>query len=188
MSIATVGALAIGESAEAVGVMVFYKVGEFLQAKAVGQSRKSIASLMEIRPDYANLKIGSDIKEVSPYDVEVGDLIVVKPGEKIPLDGVIVDGFSMVDTSALTGESLLREVGKGEEVLSGFINKNSVLTISVQKEFEESTVSKILDLVENASAKKSKTENFITKFSKYYTPIVVVSAVLIAIVPPIMVL
>ncbi|EPZ61938.1 heavy-metal-associated domain protein [[Clostridium] sordellii ATCC 9714] len=123
MSIATVGALAIGESAEAVGVMVFYKVGEFLQAKAVGKSRKSIASLMEIRPDYANLKIGSDIKEVSPYDVEVGDLIVVKPGEKIPLDGVIVDGFSMVDTSALTGESLLREVGKGEEVLSGFINK-----------------------------------------------------------------
>lgn len=187
MSIATVGALAIGESAEAVGVMVFYKVGEFLQAKAVGKSRKSIASLMEIRPDYANLKIGSDIKEVSPYDVEVGDLIVVKPGEKIPLDGVIVDGFSMVDTSALTGESLLREVGKGEEVLSGFINKNSVLTISVQKEFEESTVSKILDLVENASAKKSKTENFITKFSKYYTPIVVVSAVLIAIVPPIII-
>lgn len=187
MSIATVGALAIGESAEAVGVMVFYKLGEFLQAKAVGKSRKSIASLMEIRPDYANLKVGSEIKEVSPYDVEVGDLIVVKPGEKIPLDGVIVDGFSMVDTSALTGESLLREVGKGEEVLSGFINKNAVLTISVQKEFEESTVSKILDLVENASAKKSKTENFITRFSKYYTPIVVISAILIAIVPPVVV-
>lgn len=187
MSIATVGALAIGESAEAVGVMVFYKLGEFLQAKAVGKSRKSIASLMEIRPDYANLKIGSEIKEVSPYDVEVGDLIVVKPGEKIPLDGVIVDGFSMVDTSPLTGESLLREVGKGEEVLSGFINKNAVLTISVQKEFEESTVSKILDLVENASAKKSKTENFITRFSKYYTPIVVISALLIAIVPPVII-
>lgn len=187
MSIATVGALAIGESAEAVGVMVFYKLGEFLQAKAVGKSRKSIASLMEIRPDYANLKIGSEIKEVSPYDVEVGDLIVVKPGEKIPLDGVIVDGFSMVDTSALTGESLLREVGKGEDVLSGFINKNAVLTISVQKEFEESTVSKILDLVENASAKKSKTENFITRFSKYYTPIVVISALLIAIVPPVII-
>ncbi|GAA0102707.1 heavy metal translocating P-type ATPase [Paraclostridium bifermentans] len=187
MSIATVGALAIGESAEAVGVMVFYKLGEFLQAKAVGKSRKSIASLMEIRPDYANLKIGSEIKEVSPYDVEVGDLIVVKPGEKIPLDGVIVDGFSMVDTSALTGESLLREVGKGEDVLSGFINKNAVLTISVQKEFEESTVSKILDLVENASAKKSKTENFITRFSKYYTPIVVIAALLIAIVPPVII-
>lgn len=187
MSIATVGALAIGESAEAVGVMVFYKLGEFLQAKAVGKSRKSIASLMEIRPDYANLKIGSEIKEVSPYDVEVGDIIIVKPGEKIPLDGVIVDGFSMVDTSALTGESLLREVGKGEDVLSGFINKNAVLTISVQKEFEESTVSKILDLVENASAKKSKTENFITRFSKYYTPIVVISALLIAIVPPVII-
>ncbi|MEG1131552.1 MAG: heavy metal translocating P-type ATPase [Romboutsia sp.] len=187
MSIATIGALAIGESAEAVGVMVFYKIGEFLQAKAVGKSRKSIASLMEIRPDYANLKVGSEIKEVSPYDVEVGDLIVVKPGERIPLDGTIVDGFSMVDTSALTGESLLREVGKGEEVLSGFINKNALLTILVEKEFEESTVSKILDLVENASTKKSKTENFITRFSKYYTPVVVISALLIAVVPPIVI-
>lgn len=184
MSIATIGALAIGESAEAVGVMLFYKLGEYLQAKAVGKSRKSIAELMEIRPDYANLKLGTDIKVVSPYDVEVGDLIVVKPGEKIPLDGTVVDGISMIDTSALTGESLLREVGVGEEVLSGFINKNSVLTVRVDKEFEESTVSKILDLVENASSKKSKTENFISKFSKYYTPIVVISALVIAIVPP----
>ena len=184
MSIATIGALAIGESAEAVGVMLFYKLGEYLQAKAVGKSRKSIAELMEIRPDYANLKLGTDIKVVSPYDVEVGDLIVVKPGEKIPLDGTVVDGISMIDTSALTGESLLREVGVGEEVLSGFINKNSVLTVRVDKEFEESTVSKILDLVENASGKKSKTENFISKFSKYYTPIVVISALVIAIVPP----
>ena len=187
MSIATIGALAIGESAEAVGVMLFYKLGEYLQAKAVGKSRKSIAELMEIRPDYANLKLGTDIKVVSPYDVEVGDLIVVKPGEKIPLDGTVVDGISMIDTSALTGESLLREVGVGEEVLSGFINKNSVLTVRVDKEFEESTVSKILDLVENASSKKSKTENFISKFSKYYTPIVVISALVIAIVPPIII-
>ncbi|MBP3907282.1 MAG: cadmium-translocating P-type ATPase [Peptostreptococcaceae bacterium] len=187
MSIATIGALAIGESAEAVGVMLFYKLGEYLQAKAVGKSRKSIAELMEIRPDYANLKLGTDIKVVSPYDVEVGDLIVVKPGEKIPLDGTVVDGISMIDTSALTGESLLREVSVGEEVLSGFINKNSVLTVRVDKEFEESTVSKILDLVENASSKKSKTENFISKFSKYYTPIVVISALVIAIVPPIII-
>ena len=187
MSIATIGALGIGESAEAVGVMLFYKLGEYLQAKAVGKSRKSIAELMEIRPDYANLKLGTDIKVVSPYDVEVGDLIVVKPGEKIPLDGTVVDGISMIDTSALTGESLLREVGVGEEVLSGFINKNSVLTIRVDKEFEESTVSKILDLVENASSKKSKTENFISKFSKCYTPIVVISALVIAIVPPIII-
>ena len=187
MSIATIGALAIGESAEAVGVMLFYKLGEYLQAKAVGKSRKSIAELMEIRPDYANLKLGTDIKVVSPYDVEVGDLIVVKPGEKIPLDGTVVDGISMIDTSALTGESLLKEVGVGEEVLSGFINKNSVLTVRVDKEFEESTVSKILDLVENASSKKSKTENFISKFSKCYTPIVVISALVIAIVPPIII-
>ncbi|MBP3931977.1 MAG: cadmium-translocating P-type ATPase [Peptostreptococcaceae bacterium] len=187
MSIATIGALAIGESAEAVGVMLFYKLGEYLQAKAVGKSRKSIAELMEIRPDYANLKLGTDVKVVSPYDVEVGDLIVVKPGEKIPLDGTVVDGISMIDTSALTGESLLKEVGVGEEVLSGFINKNSVLTVRVDKEFEESTVSKILDLVENASSKKSKTENFISKFSKYYTPIVVISALVIAIVPPIII-
>ena len=187
MSIATIGALAIGESAEAVGVMLFYKLGEYLQAKAVGKSRKSIAELMEIRPDYANLKLGTDIKVVSPYDVEVGDLIVVKPGEKIPLDGTVVDGISMIDTSALTGESLLREVSVGEAVLSGFINKNSVLTVRVDKEFEESTVSKILDLVENASSKKSKTENFISKFSKYYTPIVVISALVIAIVPPIII-
>ena len=187
MSVATIGALSIGESSEAVGVMLFYKIGEFLQGKAVGKSRKSISELMEIRPDYANLKLGSEIKEVSPYDVEVGDIIVVKPGEKVPLDGTVIDGFSMVDTSALTGESLFREVGAGEEVLSGFINKNAVLTIRVDKEFEESTVSKILDLVENASSKKSKTENFITKFSKYYTPIVVISAILIAIVPPILI-
>ncbi len=187
MSLATLVALIIGELPEAVGVMLFYQIGEFLQCIAVGKSRKSITSLMEIRPDYANLKIGSEIKIVSPEDISVGDIIVVKPGEKVPLDGTVIDGMSMVDTSALTGESLLREVTVGEDILSGFINKNSVLTIKVNKEFGESTVTKILDLVENASTKKSKTENFITKFSKYYTPVVVICAVLIAIVPPIII-
>lgn len=184
MSIATVGALAIGELPEAVGVMLFYQLGEFLQGIAVGKSRKSITSLMEIRPDYANLKEGSELKVVSPEEVKIGDIIVVKPGEKVPLDGRVIDGYSMVDTSALTGESVLREVSKGEDVLSGFINKNALLTIEVTKGFEESTVSKILDLVENASSKKSKTENFITKFSKYYTPAVVIGALLVAVVPP----
>ena len=187
MSLATLVALIIGELPEAVGVMLFYQIGEFLQGIAVGKSRKSITSLMEIRPDYANLKIGFEIKVVSPEDISVGDIIVVKPGEKVPLDGIVIDGMSMVDTSALTGESLLREVTVGEDILSGFINKNSVLTIKVNKEFGESTVTKILDLVENASTKKSKTENFITKFSKYYTPVVVICAVLIAIVPPIII-
>lgn len=187
MSLATLVALIIGELPEAVGVMLFYQVGEFLQGIAVGKSRKSITSLMEIRPDYANLKIGSEIKVVSPEDISIGDIIVVKPGEKVPLDGTVIDGMSMVDTSALTGESVFREVTVGENILSGFINKNSVLTIKVNKEFGESTVSKILDLVENASTKKSKTENFITKFSKYYTPVVVICAALIAIVPPIII-
>ena len=153
MSIATVGAVIIGEVPEAVGVMLFYKIGEYLQSIAVGKSRKSITSLMQIRPDSANLKVGSEIKVVSPEEVSIGDIIVVKPGEKIPLDGVVVDGFSMVDTSALTGESVLREIGVGESALSGFINKNALLTIEVTKEFGESTVSKILDLVENASIK-----------------------------------
>ena len=187
MSIATVGAVIIGEVPEAVGVMLFYKIGEYLQSIAVGKSRKSITSLMQIRPDSANLKVGSEIKVVSPEEVSIGDIIVVKPGEKIPLDGVVVDGFSMVDTSALTGESVLREIGVGESALSGFINKNALLTIEVTKEFGESTVSKILDLVENASSKKSKTENFISKFAKYYTPFVLISAMVIAFIPPLVV-
>lgn len=187
MAIATVGALAIGELPEAVGVMLFYQVGEFLQGMAVGKSRKSITALMQIRPDSANLKIGSDIKVVSPEDVSIDDIIIVKPGEKVPLDGIVIEGISMVDTSALTGESVLREITVGEDILSGFINKNALLTIKVTKEFGESTVAKILDLVENASSKKSKTENFITKFSKYYTPAVVISALLIAVVPPIVI-
>ena len=187
MSIATIGAVAIGEVAEAVGVMLFYKIGEYLQGIAVGKSRKSITSLMQIRPDSANLKVGSEIKVVSPEDIRIGDIIVAKPGEKIPLDGVVVDGYSMVDTSALTGESVLREIGVGDDALSGFINKNALLTIEVTKEFGESTVSKILDLVENASSKKSKTENFISKFSKYYTPFVLFSAIVIAFIPPIII-
>lgn len=187
MALATVGALAIGELSEAVGVMLFYKVGEYLQGVAVGKSRKSITSLMQIRPDYANLKVNSEVKVVSPEEVNVGDIIVVKPGEKVPLDGVVVDGISMLDTSALTGESVLREVEKGDEILSGVINKNALLSIEVTKSFGESTVSKILDLVENSSIKKSKTENFISKFSRYYTPIVVIAALLIAFVPPLVI-
>ena len=187
MSIATVGAVIIGEVPEAVGVMLFYKMGEYLQGIAVGKSRKSITSLMQIRPDSANLKVGSEVKVVSPEDVSIGDIIVVKPGEKMPLDGVVIDGMSMVDTSALTGESVLREIGVGEAALSGFINKNALLTIEVTKEFGESTVSKILDLVENASSKKSKTENFISKFAKYYTPFVLFSAMIIAFIPPLLI-
>ena len=187
MTVATVGAIAIGDASEAVGVMLFYKVGEYLQELAVGKSRKSISDLMQIKPDVANLKVGNSIKVVDPEEVEIGDLIIVKPGEKVPLDGVVVDGNSMVDTSALTGESVLRTVKSGDELLSGFINKNSLLTVKVTKSFSESTVSKILDLVENASSKKSKTENFISVFSKYYTPIVVILATLIAVIPPIFV-
>lgn len=184
MSIATIGAFVIGEFPEAVAVMLFYQVGELFQDYAVDKSRKSIASLMDIRPDVAYVKRNDKIEKLSPEEVEIGENIVVKPGEKIPLDGTIVEGSSMVDTSALTGESLPREVGIGDEVLSGCINKNGLLTIKVEKEFGESTVSKILDLVENASSKKSKSENFITKFARYYTPIVVMIAVLLAIIPP----
>ncbi|WP_018591321.1 heavy metal translocating P-type ATPase [Terrisporobacter glycolicus] len=187
MSVATVGAVIIGEIPEAVGVMLFYKTGEYLQGLAVGKSRKSIASLMQIRPDSANLKVGSQIEVVPPEEVIIGDYIVVKPGEKVPLDGIVVEGMSMVDTSALTGESVLREIGVGDNALSGFINKNALLIIEVTKEFGESTVSKILDLVENASSKKSKTENFISTFSKYYTPFVLMAAVLIATIPPLVI-
>lgn len=187
MSIATIGAFFIGEYPEGVAVMLFFQVGEFFQELAVNRSRKSISALMDIRPDFANIKIGDDIKRVSPEEVSIGDIIVVKPGEKVPLDGKVVEGSSMVDTSALTGESVPREVEVGNDVLSGFINKNGLLTIEVTKEFGESTVSKILDLVQNASSKKAPTENFITKFARYYTPVVVVIAVLLAIVPPLVV-
>jgi len=187
MSIATIGAFIIGEFPEGVAVMLFYQVGELFQDMAVNRSRKSISDLMDIRPDYANLKLEDGVKKVSPTEVTVGDIIVVKPGEKIPLDGKVLAGSSMVDTSALTGESVLREVENGDDVLSGFINKNGVLTIEVTKEFGESTVSKILDLVQNAGSRKAPTENFITKFARYYTPAVVVMAVLIAVIPPLII-
>ena len=185
MTIATIGAFAIGEYPEAVAVMLFYQIGEMFQSYAVDKSRKSIASLMDIRPDFANIKKNGSIEKVSPDKISIGDIIIVKPGEKVPLDGTIVDGNSMLDTSALTGESVPREVSIGDEVLSGSINQNGLIEIKVTKSFGESTVSKILDLVENASSKKSKSENFISKFAKYYTPIVVVIAVLLAIIPPI---
>lgn len=184
MTIATVGALIAGEYPEGVAVMLFYQVGELFQSYAVSKSRKSIAGLMDIRPDYANVKRGDgSLERVDPYDVNIGDIIVVQPGEKIPLDGIIIEGNSMVDTKALTGESVPREVSVGGEALSGCINVSGVLTIEVQKEFGESTVSKILDLVENASSKKSNSENFITKFARIYTPVVVGAAVLLAVIP-----
>ena len=183
MSIATIGAFAIGEFPEAVAVMLFYQVGELFQSYAVDKSRKSIVSLMDIRPDYANVKRNNEISKINPEEVKIGEKIIVKPGEKIPLDGKIIKGNSMLDTSALTGESLPREVKENDEVLSGCINQNGLLEIEVTKEFGESTVSKILDLVENASSKKSKSENFITKFAKYYTPAVVIIAVFLAIIP-----
>ncbi|MFZ5645542.1 MAG: heavy metal translocating P-type ATPase [Bacillota bacterium] len=184
MSIATLGALAIRQFPEAVAVMLFYQVGELFQDYAVNRSRKSITALMDIRPDFANIKTGNEIKQVSPEIVKTGDIIVVKPGEKIPLDGKVVEGTSMVDTSAMTGESVPREVVSGADVLSGFINKSGVLTVEVTKEFGQSTVSKILDLVENAAGKKAPTENFITKFARYYTPVVVFGALAIALIPP----
>ena len=185
MAVATIGAFAIGEFPEAVAVMLFYQVGELFQSYAVDKSRKSIASLMDIRPDYANIEKDGKIEKVDPDEVKIGDIIIVKTGEKIPLDGVIIEGRSSLDTMALTGESVPRVVKIEDEVLSGCINKDGLLKIRVTKEFGESTVSKILDLVENASSKKSKSENFITKFAKYYTPTVVIIAVLLAFIPPI---
>lgn len=185
MAVATIGAFAIGEFPEAVAVMLFYQVGELFQSYAVDKSRKSIASLMDIRPDYANIEKDGKIEKVDPDEVKIGDIIIVKTGEKIPLDGVVVEGTSSLDTMALTGESVPRVVKTEDEVLSGCINKDGLLKIRVTKEFGESTVSKILDLVENASSKKSKSENFITKFAKYYTPTVVIISVLLAFIPPI---
>ena len=185
MAIASVGAFVIGEYSEGTAVMLFYQVGELFQDYAVDKSRKSIASLMDIRPDVAFVKRDGKIEKVSPEEVKIGETIVVKPGEKVPLDGKVIEGTSMLDTSALTGESIPRDANVGDEVLSGCINKNGVLTVEVEKEFGESTVSKILDLVENASSRKAKTENFITKFAKYYTPIVVITALLLAVIPTI---
>lgn len=184
MTIATVGAFIIGEYPEGVAVMLFYQIGEYFQSLAVNRSRKSIAELMDIRPDYANIITDIGEEKVDPRNVRVGDIILVKPGEKVPLDGSVIDGSSSVDTSALTGESLPRDVNVGNSVLSGFINKHGLLKIKVEKEFGQSTVSKILQLVETAGNKKAPTENFITKFAKYYTPFVVMVAALIGIIPP----
>lgn len=185
MALATVGAFGTGEFAEGVAVMLFYQVGELFQGYAVGRSRQSIASLMDIRPDYANLERADGIEEVDPDEVSIGDIIVVKAGEKIPLDGIVLEGTSSLDTAALTGESLPRDVKPGDDVISGCINQSGLLRVQVTKEFGESTVAKILDLVENSSSKKAKAENFITKFARYYTPAVVIGAVLLAVLPPI---
>lgn len=187
MSLATVGAFAVGEYPEGVAVMLFYQVGELFEHYAVGKSRTSIASLMDIRPDYANIRRGDELVQVDPETIKVGDIIVVKPGEKIPLDGTIISGSSMADTAALTGESVPRELAEGDNAVSGCINLTGLLEIQVAKEFGESTVAKILDLVENASSKKAASENFITKFARYYTPVVVACAALLAFVPPIFV-
>ena len=187
MTIATLGAFSIKEYPEAVAVMIFYQVGELFQDIAVNKSRKSIADLMDIRPDSANVKRGEEFISISPEQVLIGEIIMIKPGEKLPLDGVIIEGNSMVDTSALTGESVPRTVRIGDEVLGGFINKNGLLYVEVQKEFGESTLSKILDLVQNAGAKKAPTEKFITKFARYYTPVVVISAAILAFLPPLII-
>lgn len=185
MTLATIGAFAIGEFPEGVAVMLFYQVGELFQSYAVDKSRKSISSLMDIRPDYANILKNGELVKVDPDEIKIGDTIVVKPGEKIPLDGIVIEGSSRLDTKALTGESASKKVDIGDSVLSGCINTDGVLKIEVSKEYEESTACKILELVENASTRKAKSENFITKFAKYYTPTVVIIALLLAVVPAI---
>ena len=184
MSIATIGALVLGQYEESVEVMLFYQIGELFQSYAVGKSRRSIASLMDIRPDFANVERDGQIVQVDPEEVEPGDCIVVRPGERIPLDGTILEGVSALNTSALTGESLPRDVAPGSDVISGCVNLSGLLRVRVTKPFEESTVNRILELVENSSLKKSKAENFITRFAHYYTPIVCIGAVLLAVIPP----
>lgn len=185
MAVATVGAIALGEFREGVAVMLFYQIGELFQSVAVGKSRKNIAALMDIRPDYANIVVDDHIEKVDPDDVEIGTTIVVNPGEKVPIDGVIIEGNTSLNTSALTGESVPRDAVCGDEVISGCINLTGTIKIRTTKEFGDSTVSKILDLVENSSLKKSRSENFITKFAKYYTPAVCYSALALALIPPI---
>lgn len=185
MAVATIGAMCLGEYLEGSAVMVFYQIGELFQSIAVGKSRKNIAALMDIRPDYANIMVDGEIEEVDPDDVEIGSEIIVNPGEKVPIDGIIVEGDTTLNTSALTGESVPRNAHCGDEIYSGSINMTARITIKTTKEFGESTVSKILDLVENSSMKKSKTENFITKFAKYYTPVVCYSALALAVIPPV---
>lgn len=186
MAVATLGAILLGEYTEGVAVMLFYQIGELFQSVAVGKSRRNISDLMDIRPDYANIEVDGSLEQVDPDEVEVGTVIVVKPGEKIPIDGVIVEGSTSLNTSVLTGESLPREVTAGDEVISGCINMTGLLQIRTTKEFGDSTVSKILDLVENASSKKSRSENFITKFARYYTPVVCYSALALAVLPPLL--
>ncbi|MGN0169360.1 MAG: heavy metal translocating P-type ATPase [Lachnospiraceae bacterium] len=185
MAIATVGAIALGDYVEGTAVMLFYQIGELFQSYAVGKSRKNITDLMDIRPDYANIEVDGKVEQVDPEDVEIGSIIVVQPGEKIPLDGVVKKGEAALNTSALTGESLPRQVKEGDEVISGCVNMSGVLYICTTKEFGDSTVSKILDLVENSSMKKSRSENFITRFAKYYTPAVCLLALALAVVPPV---
>ena len=184
MALATVGAFLTGEFPEGVAVMLFYQVGELFQSYAVGRSRKSIAALMDIRPDYANIEVGGKLEQVDPGDVAVGDVIVIKAGEKVPLDGVVLEGSSSMDTAALTGESLPRSVEPGDDVISGCVNQSGLLRVRVTKPFGDSTVAKILNLVENSSSKKAKAENFITRFARYYTPCVVIGALLLAVLPP----
>lgn len=185
MAVATVGAMCLGEFREGVAVMLFYQIGELFQSVAVGKSRRNIAALMDIRPDYANMMIDGKLQKVDPDDVEIGSEIIVNPGEKVPIDGIIVEGNTTFNTSALTGESVPRDAHCGDEVISGFINMSGVIKVQTTKEFDESTVSKILDLVENSSMKKSRSENFITKFAKYYTPAVCYGALALAIIPPV---
>ncbi|WP_016777283.1 heavy metal translocating P-type ATPase [Anaerophaga thermohalophila] len=187
MSVATLGAFAINEMAEAVAVMLFYVVGELFQDVAVGRSRRSIKALLEIKPEYANLKAGSEIRKVSPEEVKIGDIIIVKAGEKVPLDGIVTGGSSFVDTSALSGESVPRKVEEHDEIMAGVINQSGLLTIEVKKRFGESSISRILELVENATSRKAKTENFITTFARYYTPVVVFGALLLAVLPPLLI-
>ncbi len=184
MALATVGAIVLGEYTEGTAVMLFYQIGELFQSYAVGKSRRNISALMDIRPDYANIEQDGELEQVDPDDVEIGTIIVVQPGEKVPIDGVVVSGSSTLNTSALTGESLPREVGEGDDVISGCVSLSGLLRIETTKEFGESTVSKILDLVENSSMKKSKSENFITRFARYYTPAVCIGALALAILPP----
>ena len=185
MAIATVGAILLGDYKEGVAVMLFYQIGELFQSYAIGKSRRNISELMDIRPDYANIESDGEVRTVDPYEVKIDSIIVVKPGEKVPLDGVIIEGTASLDTSALTGESVPREVHPGDEIISGCINNSGVLRIRTTKEFSESTVSKILDLVENASSKKSKSENFISKFARVYTPAVCYCALALAVIPPV---
>ncbi|MDP2931514.1 MAG: HAD-IC family P-type ATPase, partial [Chloroflexota bacterium] len=187
MSVATLGAIAIHEIPEAVGVMLFFKVGEFFQELSVNRSRRSVRALMDIRPDYANLKKREEIRKVAPEEVHVGDEIIVKPGERIPLDGEILEGSTLVDTSALTGESVPRSAGAGDKVLAGMINKTGSLTIKVTRKFSESSISRILEMVENAASRKAPTEKFITSFARYYTPAVVISALAVAVIPPLVI-